>query len=127
MVPCVARAVSDPLFLLSRARCPREQGHYGFMLTDLYLYPLLSGQKADIHKGQLHIDPVFKAPYTLPILLTGCMATISATSATGSTSYTLTVVFGELHISAAGGLVVSGSAFPSPVHLDEGESVNWQR
>lgn len=23
---------------------PREQGHYGFMLTDLFLLPLLSGQ-----------------------------------------------------------------------------------
>ena len=38
---------------------PREQGHYGFMLTDLFLLPLLSGQVVDMASEgvQLRLDP----------------------------------------------------------------------
>jgi len=109
-------------------RCPREQGHYGFMLTDLYLLPLLSGQQADIHEGRLHLDPQFPAPYSLPVLLTGCMGTISAAvNVNGANvTYTLTVNFGQLHLFAVGGLVVSGSTYPGGVvHLGDGESISW--
>ena len=39
---------------------PREQGHYGFMLTDLFLLPLLSGQVVDMASEgvQLRLDPM---------------------------------------------------------------------
>lgn len=44
---------------------PREQGHYmyGFMLTDLYLLPLLSGQVPDLPAGKLALAPKYPAPY----------------------------------------------------------------
>ena len=45
---------------------PREQGHYGFMLTDLYLLPLLSGMQARLHEGALAFRPIFAPPYALP-------------------------------------------------------------
>merc|ERR1712070_510270 len=38
---------------------PREQGHYGFMLTDTYLYPLLSGQRVNMAEGKLLLEPYF--------------------------------------------------------------------
>ena len=44
------------------AGAPREQGHYGFMLTDLYLLPLLSGQVVDLPSGKLALAPKYPAP-----------------------------------------------------------------
>lgn len=55
---------------------PREQGHYGFMLTDLYLYPLLSGQVVDMAAGTLELAPMFPAPYVMPVLISGVEASL---------------------------------------------------
>merc|ERR1712070_598480 len=41
---------------------PREQGHYAFMLTDLFLIPLLSGQYVDMLQGTLSLRPRFDPP-----------------------------------------------------------------
>merc|ERR1711988_548660 len=60
---------------------PREQAHYGFMLTDLFLLPLLSGQVVDMASTgvQLQFEPMYPAPYTMPMLISNCEGTISAT------------------------------------------------
>ena len=57
------------------AGAPREQGHYSFMLTDLYLLPLLSGLRIDkahppAHQ-RLELAPQFAPPFTLPVLFAG--------------------------------------------------------
>ena len=38
-------------------------GSSGFMLTDLYLLPLLSGQETDLPNGKLALAPKYPAPY----------------------------------------------------------------
>ena len=52
--------------------CPREQGHYGFMLTDFYLLPLLTGLTVDMRNAstgaRLELNPRFPPPYVLPVL-----------------------------------------------------------
>jgi hypothetical protein len=81
--------------------CPREQGHYGFMMTDLHLLPLLSGQKVNMRAhsvggastagdaaaaaGTLSLDPlnVFSPPFVLPVSL------LPVTRAACHTSYLL--------------------------------------
>ena len=102
---------------------PREQGHYGFMLTDLFLYPLLSGQVVDMASTgvQLRLAPLFPAPYTLPVLISGCEGSISATT---DGNFTLAVAFGKLELHA-GGLVVEGKPYSVAVSLAAGESVSW--
>lgn len=100
---------------------PREQGHYGFMLTDTYLYPLLSGQRVDMAQGKLWLTPRFKPPYVVPVLLSGLEASLASRAAG---SYTLSVAFGQLAL-PAGGLVVEGVAYPHAVNLTAGQSVSW--
>jgi len=102
---------------------PREQGHYGFMLTDLFLLPLLSGQMVDLGSStvQLSFAPRYRPPYTLPLLLVNCEGTIS-TSTNGT--FTLAVAFGRLQLHA-GGLSVGGRPYPKAVNLVAGQSVSW--
>jgi hypothetical protein len=111
---------------------PREQGHYGFMLTDLYLLPLLSGQNVDMSKGKLSLAPKFQAPYTVPVLISMCEAQLSAipsSTTAGKTApsgekYTLLVGFGSLTL-PVNGLTVSDCTYPHPVQLAAGQSVTW--
>lgn len=104
---------------------PREQGHYGFMLTDLHLLPLLTGQDVDLPNGRLSLAPRFKPPYVLPVLLAGCEGSLEArTQPNGTTRYTLNVAFGSLKL-PKGGLVVHGRAVPQVVQLIEGEAISW--
>ena len=100
---------------------PREQGHYAFMLTDLHLLPLLSGQRARLHEGTLAFAPVFAPPYSLPVLLLGTEGTLEADAAG---RLTLRVAFGALQL-PAGGLSVGGRAFAGAVDLGPGDSVSW--
>eukprot|EP00662_Eupelagonemidae_sp_cell21_P019337 gene19337-4764_t len=97
--------------------CPREQGHYGFMLTDLFLYPLLSGQSVNMPNGELALSPRYKAPYTLPVLLSNCEASLTATA---GGQYTLYVGFGHLSL-RPGGLSVNGKAYAAAVDLSAGQ------
>jgi len=97
---------------------PREQGHYGFMLTDLYLLPLLAGQTADLPRGRLTLRPRFPPPYVLPVLLAGVEGML--TSRTRG-EYNLTIVFGRLRL-PAGGLIVDGHAWQEPLDLQGGRS-----
>jgi hypothetical protein len=118
------------------------------MLTDLYLLPLLSGQKVNMRplstglsastsvddaipvQAIVTLDPLarFSPPFVLPVLLPGLEATISGESVSGSSDskikYTFMVAFGSLKL-AAGGLVVSGSPYTSAVDLEEGGLVSW--
>lgn len=100
---------------------PREQGHYGFMLTDTYLYPLLSGQRVNMAEGKLLLEPYFPPPYVLPVLLSGVEGSIASETAG---SYTLSVAFGKLEL-PAGGLFVDGVAFKQPVNLVAGQNISW--
>ena len=100
---------------------PREQGHYGFMLTAQYLLPLLSGQRARLQRGELALRPLFAPPYEVPVLLLGTEATIAADA---SGRLTLAVAFGQISL-PAGGLVVNGLPYPQAVSLGAGESISW--
>ena len=101
---------------------PREQGHYGFMLTDLFLLPLLSGQVVDMAEGKLSLAPMFPAPYKMPLLISNCEGSISQAKAKGA--YTLEIAFGSLKL-PAGGLSVSGVAYEKAVDLEAGGSISW--
>ena len=101
---------------------PREQGHYAFMLTDLYLLPLLSGQAFNLPAGTLSLRPRFPPPYVLPVLLAGVEASLESRA---KGSYTLRVAFGRLRLPRRGGLMVDGAACPLEIDLGEGESVSW--
>jgi len=102
---------------------PREQGHYGFMLTDLFLIPLLSGQIVDMASSgvQLQLNPMYPAPYTMPVLISGVEGSISATA---GGKFTLAVAFGKLELHA-GGLVVAGKPCAKAVSLEAGQSISW--
>eukprot|EP01043_Picozoa_sp_COSAG02_P052356 COSAG02_NODE_5625_length_4175_cov_1.715898_2_plen_186_part_00 len=101
---------------------PREQGHYGFMLTDLYLLPLLSGQVPDLPHGKLALGPKYPAPYgPMPVLLAGLEASI-ASKVKGK--YTLKVAFGSLKL-PAGGLSADGIVCEKAVDLHAGEEISW--
>lgn len=65
---------------------PREQGHYGFMLTDLYLIPLLSGQNVDLSKGMLALNPMYEPPYILPVMISMMEGQLTATASTSAPS-----------------------------------------
>ena len=90
------------------------------MLTDMYLYPLLSGQVVDMAAGTLQLTPKFPPPYVLPVLISGVEASLARAVKGGP--YTLKVAFGELELKA-GGLVVDGVPCAKPVKLGEGESI----
>jgi hypothetical protein len=91
------------------------------MLTDLFLLPLLSGQVVDMPNGKLDINPMFKAPYVLPVLISNCEGSIEVTA---DGKMTLAVAFGALQLPVKG-LSVSGSACPHAVDLKAGESMTW--
>ena len=107
---------------------PREQGHYGFMLTDLFLLPLLSGQEVtmDSRDVQLRLNPMYAPPYKMPVLLLNCEGSIHAKAHGGKTQYTLSVAFGALDLHA-GGLSVAGKVYPGRVSLTAGQSISWSQ
>ena len=85
---------------------------------------MLSGQQTDVAHGSLSFAPLFPVPYAVPVLLPGTTGTLTA-SAGPNPKYTLSLAFGQLSL-PAGGLVVSGSAYPHAFALAAGESVSWQ-
>lgn len=101
--------------------CPREQGHYAFMLTDMFLLPLMVGQENDIANGKLTLNPRYPPPYVMPVALYGCVATIQEANAG---EFVFTVVFGKLTV-AENGLSVNGKAYPHAAQLSNGDSVAW--
>ena len=124
---------------------PREQGHYGFMLTDLFLLPLLSGVRVDLSgtvaPPMLEIAPtLYPPPFTLPVLYAGVEATISAARtsvggvgveqrvATGGSSveFVLSVAFGAIELPRGAlrvcGQVVNGDG---EINLREGQQLRW--
>lgn len=110
---------------------PREQGHYGFMLTDLYLLPLLSGLRADLaqveSKQTLHLSPLFAPPFVLPVLLSGCEGTLRAVqSENGAVRFTLSVAFGKLKL-PPNSLCVCSVMQPDAVALEEDEELSWSQ
>lgn len=106
---------------LLEAGAPREQGHYGFMLTDLYLLPFLSGQSVNLAEGRLLLKPYFPPPYVLPVLLSGLEASVSAEK---KGVYTFHVAFGALAL-PKGGLTVDGVAYPEVINMKAGDTISW--
>ena len=100
---------------------PYVTSHYGFMLTDYYLLPVLSGQQTNLQKGSLEFDPVYDCPFNLPLLLANTTGLLSCTA---SGSFTVEIAFGHLSL-PAGGLVVNGRAYPYAVNLQQGGKVSW--
>ena len=92
-----------------------------FQAPLLYLLSALTGQQTAISEGTLTLAPRYPCPYSLPVTLAGTEAALEC-SAEGQ--YTLTVAFGQLTL-AAGGLSVSGTAYPGAVNLGPGEFVSW--
>ncbi len=64
---------------------------------------------------------MFAPPYVLPVLLLGTEGTLTG-AADGS--FTLAIAFGQLTL-RPGGLSVDGVAYPGPVSLGPGQSVQW--
>ena len=93
------------------------------MLTDLFLLPLLSGQVVDMANGKLSLAPKYPPPYVMPVLISNCEGSITATA---DGKYTLAVAFGALKL-PAGGLSVSGVACAKAVELQAGGSVSWSK
>lgn len=91
------------------------------MLTDYYVPYALSGQLTNIPAGKLTFAPLYPCPYTLPWAFMGTEGTLEC--AAGG-SLTFSVAFGQVTL-PAGGLAVSGSAYPTAVSLGAGESVSW--
>ena len=85
--------------------------------------PLLSGQVVDMPNGKLSLAPKYPAPYVLPVLISGCEGSITATA---DGKYTLAVAFGSLKL-PKGGLSVSGVACPQAVDLQAGGTVSWSK
>jgi hypothetical protein len=69
----------------------------------------------------LTFAPVLPAPYTLPVLLPGVVATLSA-SGSAPARFTLQLVFGSLQLTT---LAVGARAYPGPVALAAGQIVAW--
>jgi len=99
---------------------PYVTSHYGFVMTDYYLLPLLSGQQTDIPRGTLSFAPVYPCAFNLPLLLANCTGIVSCAVGT----YTVSISFGSLSL-PAGGLSVNGRAYPRPISLGPGGSVTW--
>jgi len=99
---------------------PYVTSHYGFVMTDYYLPPLLSGQQTNIPRGTLSFSPVYPCPFNLPLLLANCTGIVSCTGS----AYTVSISFGSLSL-PAGGLSVNGRAYPKAFSLKPGGSVTW--
>jgi hypothetical protein len=102
------------------AGMPYVTSHYGFVMTDYYLLPALSGQHTDLPRGLLTFAPLYTCPFEVSVLL----ARVTGTLRCANSKYTLTVHFGELTL-PAGGLAVNGRAYGSAVHLTAGQAVTW--
>ena len=112
-----------PINGVSHVNLPYVTSHYGFLLVDYYLVPLLSGQQAALHKGILSFNPPFSqtCPFSYPLALAGTLGTVACDS-TGV--YNVSIAFGTLQL-PAGGLSVNGKAYLNGVSLSKGESVSW--
>lgn len=99
---------------------PTVTSHYGFQLVSYWLLPLLAGQNVNIPGGTLTFNPVYACPFQLPLLLAGTTGTLACQNS----SFTVTIAFGNL-VLPAGGLMINDRAYPLPVNLGPGESVNW--
>jgi len=71
--------------------------------------------------GRLSFAPLYACPFSLPF---GMLNTEGSLSCDGAGKVTLALAFGRLAL-PAGGLSVSGRAFPGAVSLRGGENVTW--
>mmetsp|Transcript_44953 Transcript_44953/g.105987 ORF Transcript_44953/g.105987 Transcript_44953/m.105987 type:complete len:96 (-) Transcript_44953:258-545(-) len=85
-----------------------------------HLPQAISGQAADLPRGELRFSPVLAPPFSLPVFLSGRTATLSVTEFGVAR---LTLASGDLFLSR---LEVWGQACPhTPVQLLPGHSLEW--
>jgi non-lysosomal glucosylceramidase len=97
--------------------------HYGFHMVLWHLPFAVSGQYTDLPKGVLEFSPKLQPPFTLPVLIPNTFGSISATPlSNGQTSYTLTLVIGNLSLNE---LAINNVKYPGSVKITAGESVHW--
>jgi len=102
---------------------PWITSHYGFHMVLWHLPFAVSGQYTDLSKGVLQFSPKLQPPFTLPVLIPNTFGSISATPlSNGQTSYTLTLVIGNLSLNE---LAINNVKYPGSVKITAGESVHW--
>lgn len=100
---------------------PTVTSHYGFLLVNFWLLPILAGQSTDLPSGALTFAPLLPCPMQLPLLLAGTTGTIACDA---TNTWTLTVAFGALAL-PPGGLAANGRVYARAVDLNAGDSVTW--
>ncbi|KAK6191696.1 hypothetical protein SNE40_003314 [Patella caerulea] len=102
---------------------PLMLSHYGYYMSSWHILLALSGQEADLPSGILTFEPKIPAPFNYPVMLPGVLGTISSSvSDTNITSYTLTLMFGQLKLKHLG---VGKTFFPGNVSVKAEESILW--
>ena len=102
--------------------------HYGFHIVAWHIVYALTGQVWDGVAGVLTFAPAVAAPFELPALVPGAAGLLTASvssDASASTTYTLMVTVGTLHLTR---LAVAGAAYPigaSGITLSSGQKVEW--
>jgi non-lysosomal glucosylceramidase len=112
-----------PVNGVSHSNVPYVTSHYGFLLVDYYLVPLLSGQQVSLNKGQLSFNPPFShsCPFSYPLVLAGTIGTVSCNT---NGLYNVSIAFGSLQL-PPGGLSVNGNIYTQQVSISKGESITW--
>ena len=112
-----------PVNGVSHVNVPYVTSHYGFLLVDYYLVPLLSGQQVSLNKGQLSFNPPFShsCPFSYPLVLAGTIGTVSCNT---DGIYNVSIAFGSLQL-PPGGLSINGNIYTQQVSISKGESVTW--
>lgn len=116
-------------------------------LTFYFNLYALSGQVTDIPGGRLAFAPAYPPPFRLPLLLAGTTGALvarvgpaaaapedadedadavedDAPEVAVAVTYTVEIAFGRLRL-PAGGLSVSGHAYPHAVDLAGGQRLSW--
>jgi non-lysosomal glucosylceramidase len=100
---------------------PYVTSHYGFVMTDYYLLPLLAGQQVDMPHGRLSFAPVYPCPFSVPLLLVNTTGIVACDK---NNVLSVEIAFGMLRL-PAGGLSVSGRTYRDAVNLSPGQRVTW--
>ena len=101
-----------------------------FQAPLLYMLSALTGQQTSVSEGMLslNISSHFMCPYILPVTLAGTEASLSCSLDTGNattSTYTVSVAFGHITLSA-GGLSVNGVSYDDTVDIGPRQSVSWK-
>ncbi|KAK8792751.1 hypothetical protein WA158_004915 [Blastocystis sp. Blastoise] len=97
---------------------PSITAHYGYHMTSWYLPFTLSGQRADLSKGELTFDPKIQGDYIYPVLLPNFDAQLIHKE----NHYSLRVIRGSITVNT---LKVKDLMYPTAVTLEEGKTYDF--